>query len=128
MIVESETTRSLTKSENQMNKTQALRKAVKLFGKNAIVTDYGVTCQSSPEARKAASNELKALREKCTTPELRAANNKERSRLAHEASHYRFSVGVVVMGMFNSIKACGDSWDGCFKAIEREPEKGTCYE
>lgn len=111
-----------------MNKTQALRKAVKLFGKNATITDYGVARQSSPEARKVASESHKALREKCSTPELRAANKKELSHLAHEASHYRYSVGVVVMGMFNSIKACGDSWEGCFKAIEREPEKGTCYE
>lgn len=109
-----------------MNRTQAMRKAQKLFGKNAAITDYGTP--SSHESREMARSEFKALRDKCTTPEIRRANQKEWDRLGHESRHYRYSVGVVTMGLFNSIKACGDSWEGCFRAMEEQPDKGTAYE
>ena len=109
-----------------MNKIQALRKAQKLFGKNATVCDYGK--ESSPELRKTASTMLQELRKDCTTFELKKANGTALDRLRIAALHYRYTVGVIEMGMFNAIKACGDSWDGCFKAIAEQPNKGTAYE
>lgn len=111
-----------------MNRAQALRRAVKLFGKDATVRDYGAIRQSSHEARDIAKAELTKLREQCNTPELKKLNRKELDRLTSEAMHYRFSLGVIVMGMFNSIKACGDSWEGCFTAMEQQPNSGTACE
>jgi hypothetical protein len=108
-----------------MNQTQALRKAIKLFGKTAGVQAY--PSPSSRELRAAASSEHKALKEKCTTPELRKQYRKELEDAGSRAMYYRYCVGRVEMGMFFAVKACGDSWEGCFRALEQE-HQGTAYE
>ena len=110
-----------------MTRQQALRKAIKLFGKNATVRDYGPKRTSSHESRAKARQERDALREKCNTPELRKQHRDELDRLTFESIHYRYSVGVIVMGMFNSVKCCGDSWEGAFRAWELNPS-ATAHE
>ncbi len=111
-----------------MNRTQALRKAIKLFGKNATVKYYGPAWPSSHEARAIARTAFKELREQCKTPELRKEHRKKLDRLQSESLHYRFCIGKIEMGMFNAIKACGDSWEGCFRALTEQPNFGTAHE
>lgn len=108
-----------------MTRNQAFRKAIKLFGKTAGIQDY--KRPSSHESREIARGEMKALNEKCTTPELRKQFSKERDDVLSRAMYYRYSIGRVEMGLFFAVKACGDSWEGAFAAWEAKPE-ATQYE
>lgn len=110
-----------------MTSAQALRKAIKLFGKNAAVRDEGKKFASTHEQRALSRKELKTLREQCVTPEQRKANRAELDRLLSLCERYRYCIGSVEMGMFFAVKACGDSWEGCFTAWERNPS-ATQYE
>jgi hypothetical protein len=98
-----------------MTQKQALAKAVKLWGKTACVRDEGKRSASSPEKRAEASKQLKALRE--AYPD-RKARTKEQSeeikRLEFYATHYRYAVGRVELGMFFAVKGQGDTWAEAF--------------
>lgn len=109
-----------------MNQSQALRKAVKLFGKNAVIQAHKM--QSSPEQRAIGRAQQKELNARCTTDELRKQFRKERDDALSQATYYRYSIGKIEMGLFCAIKACGDSWAGCFRALEKQPNAGTAYE
>lgn len=105
-----------------MNKKQALAKAVKIFGKNAMVRDMGANRKSSPALREAAQKqfaELKSIDVKAMSHE-QLVNYRERKNLAaYESHHYRFSVGKVAMGMFFSVEGSGDTWEEAFDAAEK---------
>ena len=109
-----------------MNRTQALRKAIEIFGKTAGVRDSGRP--SSHEQRAIARAEQKVINERCNMPELRKAHRKELDEILFRAIAYRYSIGRVEMGMFFAVKACGDSWEGCFRALEQQPSAGTAHE
>ena len=101
-----------------MTNAQALRKAIKLFGKTGAVRDDGKKCASTHETRASAREAFRILLEKCVTPELRKANREELQQLSFLSNRYRYSIGRVELGMFFAVKACGDSWEGCFSAWE----------
>ena len=110
-----------------MTNAQALRRAIKLFGKTAAVRDDGKKCASTHEHRTHARAELKRLRELYVTKEQRKEHMDEIDRVLWLTSRYRYSIGSVEMGMFFAVKACGDSWEGCFAAWEANPS-ATQYE
>lgn len=90
-----------------MTKSQALSKARKLFGPNAVVRDAGFP--TSPEARADARNKLAALR--ATSASERTKDfRKQESELVALAFYYRCSVGRIELGLFFSIKGEGDSF------------------
>jgi hypothetical protein len=105
-----------------MNRSQALEKAVRLWGKTAAVRDDGKSRPSSPELRAAAAAKLKEMNAvKATeTKEQR----KERMELLYYSGHYRYTVGKVhsmcgLSGFF--VMGQGDTWAEAFaKATEKQ--------
>lgn len=106
-----------------MNKKQALAKAQKMFGKNAMIRDMGAGRKSSPALREAAKKqfaELKDVDVKAMSHE-QLVNYRERKNLtAYESHHYRFSVGKIALGMFFSVEGSGDTWEEAFTAAEKK--------
>lgn len=96
-----------------MTKTQALKKAVEMFGKDAVVMDDGPRRASTPEQRQKARDELGRLNKLCTTHELRKQYRKERDHWLGEVYRYRFKIGVH-HGFCIGVRGSGDSWEACF--------------
>ncbi len=99
-----------------MNKTQALKEAVRRWGKDAIIKD-DKRCATTPESRKAASEKRQAIL-KAITPEGKKARRDELDELLFQALRYRYSVGVRG-GFFISIRGYGDSWEDAFACADR---------
>jgi hypothetical protein len=89
-----------------MTKLQALAKARKLFGPNAVVMDNGHP--TSAEARADARCRLAALRA-ITANEWTKDFSKQKSELVALTHYYRCSVGRVQLG-FYCIEGEGDSF------------------
>lgn len=98
----------------RMTQDQALIKAVRLWGKTACVRDDGKKKSSSPEKRAEAFAQLQALRESCADKHRTKEQRAEISRLSYYATHYRYAVGRVEMGMFFAVKGQGDTWAEAF--------------
>lgn len=96
-----------------MNKSQALKEAVRLFGKDAVVIDDGPRRASNPENRAKAREEMKRLNALCITHELRKQYRKERDHWLSEAYRYRYRVGIH-HGFAIGVRGSGDSWQECF--------------
>lgn len=107
-----------------MNRAQALKAAVRLWGKGGAVKDNGPKFASNPERRAAASEELKKVR--AAIPKDRRPTREERDeidRLFGQAMMQRYSVGVIhsLMGLSAFwVKGCGDSWEEAFAAAEQK--------
>lgn len=100
-----------------MNKSQALKEAVRRWGKDAIIQDRGPRFASTPERRRAAQEarmELKAFRDLC--PDRRAFRDFDDS-LFSLAVRNRFSVGVDG-GFCICIRGYGDSWEESFSCAD----------
>lgn len=114
-----------------MNKTQALNKAIKLWGKGAGVQDRGAKWATGPDVRAEAKAKLAAMPRQWldveptptddqTIGELKAWQARhrvwadEKRALAAVCHTYRFQVGAVAMGMFFEIKGEGDTWEEAF--------------
>ncbi len=94
-----------------MNKSQALKEAVKLFGPDAVVIDEGKRNASTPERRDAARAALQAFH-KLTDAEKKA-RRKERDDLLGELYRYRFKIAIH-HGFAIGIRGSGDTWEGAF--------------
>jgi hypothetical protein len=107
-----------------MNRSQALKEAVRLWGKKAAVRDSGKP--TSEEARKTASAKLPDARAmyKSAAPAERKAYRAELDSILSVALAYRYSVGYVgsAAGLFSyfSVQGQGDTWEEAFaKATKR---------
>lgn len=105
-----------------MNRSQALKEAVRQWGKTAAVQDRGAGWPSSPELRAAASAKLKESNAARTKDEPREVR-KARMGLLAASGHYRYSVGVVhtmcgLSGFF--VKGQGDTWAEAFAAAQEK--------
>jgi hypothetical protein len=110
-----------------MNRSQALKEAVRLWGKKAGVQDDGPTRPSSPELRAAASARLKELNAARTKDETREAR-KERMELLGQSGHYRYQVGTVMSmcglsGFF--IRGQGDTWEEAFEKARKDEQRAA---
>lgn len=99
-----------------MNKTQALKEAVRRWGKDAVIQDRPKQA-STPEQREAARARRQHLRETLTKEELKK-RHQEMDDLLFQTLRHRYSVGVHG-GFFISIRGCGDTWEQCFEAADR---------
>jgi hypothetical protein len=101
-----------------MNRTQAMKEAARLFGKNAVARDY--KRPSSPEIRAEWHEKAKALRAipvGTRTQEERKALNEA----VGWALHYRYSIGELNTSgpfAFIAIRGSGDTWEEAFAKIE----------
>lgn len=102
-----------------MNRSQALKEAVRLWGKNAAVRDEGASRASNPELRAAASAKLKELNAARTKDETKE-QRKEREHQLYWAGHYRYAVGKVVMGLAFFVMGQGDTWAEAFAAAQEK--------
>lgn len=124
---------------SKMTRDQASAEAVRRWGKTGSIRDRGSKFRSSPESRKAASDELKALREMkpespdvrdtvkwpddLTLREFRRALVEARDayvgwkarhdELFSAALNKRFQVGSITSGLF-FVRGSGDSWEDAF--------------
>lgn len=105
-----------------MNRSQALKEAVRRWGKNAAVEDKGAARASTPERRKAASAEGKRIRE--SIPKDRRPTREEREaidRCLGESYRFRYTVGnISTLGPFRAfhVRGHGDTWEEAFAAAE----------
>lgn len=99
-----------------MNKTQALKEAVKRWGKKAIVRDEPKLA-STPEQRAEAGAKRKLLRETLTKEELKK-RSAEMDELLFQTLRQRYSVGSHE-GFCICIRGTGDTWEQCFEAADR---------
>lgn len=105
-----------------MNRSQALKEAVRRWGKTAAVRDDGPKRASNPERRAAASADLKQFR--ATIPKDQRPTREQREeidRLFSEAMRERFTVGVIHTFCGLSafwVKGTGDSWEEAFTKAE----------
>jgi hypothetical protein len=105
-----------------VTKSQALSKARKLFGPNAVVRDAGFP--TSPEARADARNKLAALR--ATTESKRSKDfRKQESELVALAVYRRCSVGRIQLG-FYCIEGEGDNFAEALEDAQNWPELRRC--
>lgn len=98
-----------------MNKSKALKEAVKRWGKNAGVQEQR-NCDSTPESREAAKLKLGELNK--LSPEEKKARRRERDDALSRSYWYRFTVGRISMGMFFEVLGQGDTWEEAFKAAD----------
>ena len=107
-----------------MNTKQALKEAIRRFGKNAAVRDDGKACASTPDARKLAHDEIMRLNAQRKDASLDKVALKEideaRRQLFGPANRYRFTVGHVAMGMFFSVEGQGDTWELAFAQVDEK--------
>lgn len=99
-----------------MTKSQAVKEAVKRWGKEAVVIDERKFA-STPEEREAAREERKRLLA-TLTPEEKKARRKELDELLSRALRQRFKVGYHG-GFFIGVRGTGDTWEECFQAADR---------
>lgn len=105
-----------------MNRSQALQKAVRLWGiKKAAVRDDGKGRPSSPELRAEAAAKLKVMNAAKATETKE--QRKERMELLYWSGHYRYTVGTVMSlgglsGFF--VRGQGDTWEEAFAAAEQK--------
>lgn len=104
-----------------MNRTQAMKEARRLFGKNAAIRDNGKP--TSEEMRKEASAKLPHIRARLA--EAKGAERKEiRAELdaaLGKALGYRYTVGCVqgACGFaWFAVRGQGDTWDAAFAKVE----------
>lgn len=105
-----------------MNRSQALKAAVRRWGKNAAVRDDGPKRASTPERRAEASELLKALR--ASIPKDRKPTREEREQidqLFSESLRMRYTVGVIHTVIFSAfwIKGNGDTWEDAFAEADK---------
>ena len=100
-----------------MNKSQALKEAVRRWGDQAVVIDDGKRNASTPEERKAASDQRRHLLATLTSEEKKA-RRKELDALLSAALRNRYRVGVHG-GFFIGIRGYGDSWEEAFAVADR---------
>lgn len=99
-----------------MNKSQALKEAVKRWGKDAVVMDERRNA-STPEERTAAREELQRLLKTLSSDEKRRRRH-ELDDLLYRALRQRFKVGVHG-GFFIGIRGYGDTWEECFEVADK---------
>lgn len=97
-----------------MTRSQALAKAVRLWGKKAAVRDDGKpTSDAGRAVGRAEAERIKAL-----PADQQKALSKERSYARSTACHYQYSVGHIMVcgGMFSAfvVEGQGDSWEAAF--------------
>lgn len=95
-----------------MNKTQALKEAVKRWGKDAAVQDKGAKLAGTPESRAAGRAALTVLN--ALTPEEKKAKRKERDDALFACYRYRYVVGYIALGMMFAVHGSGDTWEEAF--------------
>jgi hypothetical protein len=106
-----------------MNRSQALKEAVRRWGKTAVVEDKGAALASTPERRAAAAAEGKRLRE--SMPKDRRLTREEREAIDHclvESYRRRYMVGTVsTLGPFSAclVHGWGDTWEEAFAEAEK---------
>lgn len=112
-----------------MTRAQALRKAIKLWGRTAAVRDDGPDLASTPERRAAAAQKLRELRNTLPTgpwagmtTEDRRARRKLSDDQFSESVRYRYTVGRIELGLFFAVRGQGDTWELAFAAAEKHDQ------
>lgn len=106
-----------------MNRSQALKEAVRLFGKNAAVRDLGRKFATNEQERRAASAEYRRLVDSLGT-EGKKQRRKELDDLFARSVRYQFTVGAIsTLGPFRafSVRGQGDTWEEAFAKVD------ACY-
>jgi hypothetical protein len=98
-----------------MNKSQALKEAVKRWGKDAVVIDERRNA-STPAQREAARNARMELRGFITSSEDRRFFRPLDNELLFQSMRQRFKVGYHC-GFFISVRGTGDTWEECFTNV-----------
>ena len=101
-----------------MNRTQAMKEAVRLFGKRAAVRDEKIPTDEA--TRKGYSAQIKLLRElKGLTPAEDKVRKEQIQKLLPTALRYRYSVGYIGGGgLFFSVQGQGDTWEEAFSKVD----------
>lgn len=105
-----------------MNRSQALKAAVRRWGKNAAVRDDGPKRASTPERRAEATKQLVDLR--ASIPKDRRPTKEEREQIDQLFSaslRMRYTVGVIHTVVFSAfwVKGTGDTWEDAFAEADR---------
>lgn len=107
-----------------MNRSQALKEAVRLWGKTAAVRDGGKDRASTRERREAAAAEGKRIRLSIPAGQRPTREQREEmDRLLFESYRHRYTVGSIsTLGPFAAfhVRGQGDTWEEAFaKATEK---------
>jgi hypothetical protein len=106
----------LSHRRNAMTKSQALKEAVKRWGKNAAVQDKGKERASTPERRAEAKARLRQFN---ALPEgEKKVRRKERDHWLTETYRYRYTVGFIAHGIAFAVQGDGDTWEEAFASAD----------
>lgn len=95
-----------------MNRSQALKEAVKRWGNTACVQDRGAKLASTPESREAARTILRSIN---ALPDAeKKARRKERDEALCAMYRFRYNVGTLAMGIAFGVNGSGDTWEEAF--------------
>lgn len=98
-----------------MNKSQALKEAVKRWGKEAVVMDNRIKTSA---AERDAAREQRKLLLATLTPEEKKKRHRELDDLLSRALRHRYQVGKHG-GFFISVRGYGDTWEQAFECADR---------
>lgn len=100
-----------------MTKQAAMKRAVKLWGKRAIIRDNGLKGARTPEQRATAQARYKELRD-TLSPDEKKARREELTMLMLDGMRYRYDVGENILGLAFGVRGSGDTWEQAFESVK----------